>query len=271
MGRVSGTHRLVRMVRCKGKFIDGGLGVQTIGLIGGMSWESTAVYYRLLNQEVRARLGGLSSAQILMHSVDFAPVAAAQREGRWNDAGAHLAAVARSLEAGGAQCIVLCTNTMHLVAPHIIDAVSIPFLHIVDPTGEAARLGGMQKVGFIGTAFSMRESFFAERLYGRHGVSMIVPPPDEQVLVHDIIYQELCMGIVTEASRAQYRAVMRGLAQRGAEAIVLGCTEITLLVSPEDSPVPLLDTTTLHAQAAVDFSLAAPRASAPQSPTIAAT
>jgi aspartate racemase len=229
--------------------------VRTIGLIGGMSWESTAVYYRLVNQEVRERLGGLSSAQVLLHSVDFAPIEAWQREGRWDAAGAHLASAARKLEAGGADCIVLCTNTMHLVAQPIVDAISIPFLHIVDPVGEQARALGYHKVGFIGTGFSMRETFFADRLYGKHGISMLVPPADEQALVHDIIYRELCLGIVNEASRAQYRAVLHGLAQRGAQAIVLGCTEIMLLVGAEDSPVPLLDTTTLHAKAAVTFAL----------------
>ena len=232
-----------------------GSGVRTIGLIGGMSWESTAVYYRLLNQDVRERVGGLSSAQVLLHSVEFAQIAAWQKQGRWDEAGAHLASVARKLEAGGAECIALCTNTMHLVAQPIIDAISIPFLHIVDPTGVQARTIGVQKVGFIGTAFSMRETFFADRLYGKFGVSTIVPPADEQALVHDIIYQELCLGVVTDASRAQYRAVLHGLAQRGAQAIVLGCTEIMLLVRAEDSPVPLLDTTTLHARAVVDFSL----------------
>jgi aspartate racemase len=232
-----------------------GVHVNTIGLIGGMSWESTALYYRLLNQDVRARLGGLSSAQVLLYSVDFAPIEVMQQEGRWHDAGEHLADAARRLESAGADCIVLCTNTMHLVAPQIEAAITIPFLHIVDPVGAQARALGLQKVGFIGTGFSMRETFFAERLYGRHGVSMIVPPVDEQAIVHDIIYQELCLGVVRDASRVQYRAVMHELAQRGAQAIVLGCTEISMLVTAEDSPVPLLDTTALHAKAAVDFAL----------------
>ncbi|RKP51918.1 aspartate/glutamate racemase family protein [Pararobbsia silviterrae] len=232
--------------------------MRTIGLIGGMSWESTAVYYRLLNHEVRDRLGGLSSAQLLLYSVDFAPIATFQREGHWHQAGAQLAAVARKLEAGGAECILLCTNTMHLVAQSIVDAISVPFLHIVDPVGEAVRAAGLHKVGFIGTAFSMRERFFADRLHERHGVSMIVPPPDDQAGVHEIIYNELCLGKISETSRAKYREIMHALAQEGAEAIVLGCTEITLLVSAQDSPVPLLDTTTLHAKAAVDFSLDTP-------------
>lgn len=232
------------------------LNMRTIGLIGGMSWESTAEYYRLINRDVRARLGGLHSAQILMHSVDFAQIERFQRDAQWHTAGMRLADAARNLEAGGAQCVVLCTNTMHLVAAQIAAAVSIPFLHIVDPTGLEARALGVRKVGFIGTAFSMREAFFRDRLMERHGVETIVPDATAQAAVHDIIYRELCVGVVSDASRAVYRDVMRGLADRGAEAIVLGCTEITLLVNQTDSPVPLLDTTALHARAAVDFSLA---------------
>jgi aspartate racemase len=230
--------------------------MRTIGMIGGMSWESTAEYYRLINQDVRTRLGGLNSAQVLLHSVNFAPIERLQRDGQWNIAGIRLSEAARHLEAGGAHCIVLCTNTMHLVAPQIAAAVSVPFLHIVDPTGIEAQRRGIRKVGFIGTAFSMRESFFRDRLEERHGISTIVPDAAEQAIVHDIIYRELCLGIVTEESRKLYRDVIHGLAARGAEAIVLGCTEIMLLVKAEDSPVPLLDTTSLHARAAVDFSVA---------------
>ncbi|MGA7812507.1 aspartate/glutamate racemase family protein [Caballeronia sp.] len=230
--------------------------MRTIGMIGGMSWESTAEYYRLINQDVRQRLGGLSSAQVLLHSVNFAGIERLQRNGQWNIAGIRLAEAARNLEAGGAHCIVLCTNTMHLVAPQIAEAVSVPFLHIVDPTGIEAHARGFRTLGFIGTAFSMRESFFRDRLQERHGIATILPEPAEQAVVHDIIYRELCMGIVTEESRTLYRSVLQGLAARGADAIVLGCTEIMLLVRDSDSPVPLLDTTMLHARAAVDFSLA---------------
>jgi aspartate racemase len=230
--------------------------MRTIGMIGGMSWESTAEYYRLINQDVRQRLGGLSSAQVLLHSVNFAEIERLQRNGQWNIAGIRLAEAARNLEAGGAHCIVLCTNTMHLVAPQIAEAVSVPFLHIVDPTGIEAHARGFRTLGFVGTAFSMRESFFRDRLHERHGIATILPEPAEQAVVHDVIYRELCMGIVTEESRKLYRNVLQGLAGRGADAIVLGCTEIMLLVRDSDSPVPLLDTTTLHARAAVDFSLA---------------
>lgn len=230
--------------------------MRTIGMIGGMSWESTAEYYRLLNQDVRARLGGLNSAQTLLHSVNFANIERLQRDGKWDVAGIRLSEVARNLESGGAHCIVLCTNTMHLVAESIAHAVSIPFLHIVDPVGREARARGFTTLGFIGTAFSMREAFFRDRLAERHGTSMIVPGPAEQAVIHDIIYRELCMGIVKAESRQAYKEILHGLAARGADAIVLGCTEIMILVDGTDSPVPLLDTTTLHARAAVDFSLA---------------
>lgn len=229
--------------------------MHTIGLIGGMSWESTSEYYRLINQDVRQRLGGLSSAQVLMHSVNFADIERLQREGKWPVAGNQLAAVARNLEAGGAHCIVLCTNTMHIVADRIAESVAIPFLHIADPTGVEARSRGFTKLGFIGTAFSMREPFYRDRLAERHGIETVLPGSAEQAVVHDIIYRELCMGIVSEASRKRYREVLHGLAARGAQAIVLGCTEIMMLVDQTDSPVPLLDTTTLYARAAVDFSL----------------
>jgi aspartate racemase len=230
--------------------------MRTIGMIGGMSWESTAEYYRLINQDVRARLGGLHSAQTLIHSVDFAPIEQLQRDGQWNIAGIRLAEAARNLEAAGAHCIVLCTNTMHIVAEQITAAISVPFLHIVDATGIEAKTRGFSTLGFIGTGFSMREPFFHDRLRERHGIETIVPTAAEQAVVHDIIYRELCVGIVSETSRQRYRDVLHGLAARGAEAIVLGCTEIMLLVKEDDSPVPLLDTTTLHARAAVDYSMA---------------
>ncbi|TCT09782.1 aspartate/glutamate racemase family protein [Paralcaligenes ureilyticus] len=230
--------------------------MRTIGLLGGMSWESTATYYRLINQDVRARLGGLHSAQSLMHSVDFAPIAQLQHDGEWAQTGLLLADAAKHLEKGGADCIVLCTNTMHMIWDQIAGAVSIPFLHIVDPTGIEARAQGFRKVGFLGTMFSMRESFFRDRLLDRYGVEIVLPTAAQQIEVHDIIYHELCLGVITEASRARYRQAIRGLVAQGAEAIVLGCTEIMLLVREEDSAVPLLDTTALHARAAVDFALA---------------
>ena len=230
--------------------------MRTIGLIGGMSWESSAEYYRLVNQRVRERLGPLRSAQLLMHSVDFGPIERAQHEGRWDDAGAILEDAARRLHAGGADCIVLCTNTMHKLADRIEAATPLPFLHIADPVGRAAARAGVRRVGLLGTAFTMEQGFMKDRLAQRHGLEVLVPGADDRAEVHRIIYDELCVGIVDGASRERYRRVIGALQARGAEAVVLGCTEISLLVKDEDSALPLLDSTALHAAAAVDFALA---------------
>jgi len=229
--------------------------MRILGLIGGMSWESTAVYYRLINQEVRARLGPLRSAELLLYSVDFGPIEAMQREGRWDDAAGHLAAAARRLEAGGAECIVLCTNTMHKLAEQIAAATPLPLLHIADATGRAAVAAGARRVGLLATAYTMEQPFLKERLAQRFGLEVLVPDPDERREVHRIIYDELCAGVVRDASRQAYRRVIESLCARGAQAIVLGCTEIALLVGADDAPVPVLDTTALHAAAAVDFAL----------------
>jgi len=229
--------------------------MKTIGLIGGMSWESTAEYYRLVNQGVRDRLGPLRSAQLLLHSVDFGPVERAQHEGRWDQAAAILEDAARRLQAGGAECVLLCTNTMHKVADRIQAATRLPFLHIADPVGHAAHARGFARVGLLGTAFTMEQDFMKGRLASRHGLEVLVPGPEERAEMHRIIYDELCVGIVDEASRELYRRVIDGLAARGAEAVILGCTEIGLLVRQPHSALPLLDTTALHAAAAVDFSL----------------
>lgn len=228
--------------------------MRTIGLIGGMSWESSAAYYRLINQQVRDRLGPLRSAQLLMHSVDFGPIEQAQHAGRWEDAAAILVDAAQRLQAGGADCVLLCTNTMHKLADSIQAAVSIPFLHIADPAGQAARDAGLRTVGLLGTAFTMEEDFLTRRLAG-HGLDVIVPEPEQRRSVHRIIYDELCAGIVSDASRKEYQAIIGTLQVRGAQAMILGCTEIGLLLGPGDSPLPLLDTTVLHAQAAVTFAL----------------
>ena len=228
--------------------------MRTIGLIGGMSWESSAEYYRLINQQVRDCLGPLRSAQALIYSVDFGPVEQAQHAGRWDDAAAILVDAARHLEAGGADCVVLCTNTMHKVAAQIQAAVSIPFLHIADPTGQAALATGATTVGLLGTAFTMEEDFLKSRLRDM-GLQVLVPDAAERQTVHRIIYDELCVGIIDPASRTAYQAVIESLAARGAQAIILGCTEIGLLIKPEHSRVPLLDTTELHARAAVAFAL----------------
>lgn len=229
--------------------------MRTIGLIGGMSWESSAEYYRLINTGIRDQLGSLRSATLLMHSVDFGPIALAQREGRWSDAAEILAGAARSLEAGGADCVVLCTNTMHKVAVQIEEAVSIPFLHIADPVGRAATNAQWKTVGLLGTAFTMEESFLQDRLAARYGMNVLTPPAHEREVVHQVIYDELCAGIVSGASRHRYQAIIDRLAARGADAVILGCTEITLLIKPSDVSVPLLDTTALHASAAVAFAL----------------
>ena len=229
--------------------------MRTIGLIGGMSWESSAEYYRMINQEVRDRLGPLRSAQLLMHSVDFGPVERAQHEGRWDDAGLIVEEAARSLKGGGADCVVLCTNTMHLFAERIQAAVPLPFIHIADPVGRAAAAAGTTKVGLLGTAFTMERDFMKQRLAQQHGLEVLAPEADERADVHRIIYEELCLGVVREASLARYLEVIDALAARGATAIILGCTEITLLVKPEHCRLPLLDTTRLHALAAVDFAL----------------
>ena len=228
--------------------------MRTIGLIGGMSWESSAEYYRIINQRVRDQLGPLRSAQLLMYSVDFGPMEQAQHAGRWDDAARILEDAALRLQAGGAECVVLCTNTMHLVAPRIEAAVSIPFLHIADAAGAAAVAAGTLTVGLLGTAFTMERDFLKTRLAAQ-GLTVLVPDADERQAVHRIIYDELCVGVISDASRAVYLRVIQGLAARGAQAIILGCTEISLLVKPEHSTLPLLDTTELHAQAAVAFAL----------------
>jgi len=226
-----------------------------IGLIGGMSWESSAEYYRIINQTVRDRLGEPHSARILMWSVDFEPVERLQHQGDWAALGEEMAAGARRLESGGADFLVLCTNTMHRLAGDISRAVSIPLLHIADPTGEAIVAAGFKRVGLLGTRFTMEQAFYRDRLVERFGLEVLVPDDADRTTVHDVIYRELISGVVSEASRLAYRAVIGRLVEQGAQAIILGCTEIMLLVKPEDSALPLFDTTTLHALAAVDRSL----------------
>lgn len=230
--------------------------MKTIGLIGGMSWESTADYYRRLNELVKQRLGGLHSAKIVLHSVDFAEIEALQANGAWVEAGLQLAEVARSLEAGGADFLVLCTNTMHKVAPAIENASDLPLLHIADATAAAIRQAGFVRVGLLGTRFTMEQDFYRGRLVEQHGLDVIVPDDDGRNLVHRVIYDELCLGVVREESREGYRQVIARLVDQGAQAVILGCTEIAMLVSAADSPVPVFDTTAIHAQAAVDEALA---------------
>lgn len=229
--------------------------MKTIGLIGGMSWESTVPYYREINELVRLRLGGLHSGRVALYSVDFAEIEPLQRTDRWDEAGEALAKAGRAVEAAGADFIVLCTNTMHKVAPAIAAGVSIPLLHIADPTADAVKRAGIRTVGLLGTRFTMEQDFYRERLESRHGLEVLVPEADGREVVHRVIYEELCRGVVTEAARAQYREVIAGLVRKGAAGIILGCTEIAMLVSPSDSPVPVFDTTRLHAAAAVDLAL----------------
>jgi len=230
--------------------------MKTLGLMGGMSWESSVPYYQLINQRVKQRLGGLHSARIILYSVDFADVEALQMAGQWDAAGALLAGVAQKLAAAGADALVLCTNTMHKVAPAIEAAVRIPLLHIADPTALAIRQAGFTTVALLGTRFTMAQDFYRSRLEHQHRLRVLIPPPPERELVHQIIYQELCQGQINAASRQTYLRIIAGLQAQGAQAIILGCTEIAMLVEPQHCAVPLFDTTALHARSAADWALA---------------
>ncbi|WP_426014706.1 aspartate/glutamate racemase family protein [Caulobacter sp. DWR2-3-1b2] len=229
-----------------------------IGLIGGMSWESSAQYYRLINEGVRDRVGGVASARSLMWSFDFAKIEALQHVGDWGALAGELVVAAQALERGGADFLVLCTNTMHRCAWAIDAAVKIPLLHIADPTAQAIQAAGLTRVGLLGTAFTMEQDFYRGRLADRFGLEVLIPEVEDRAAVHDIIYRELVTGQVLDASREVYRAVIARLVERGAQAVILGCTEIMLLVSQADSSVPLFDTTALHAQAAVEMALGGP-------------
>ncbi|KTS76763.1 racemase [Pseudomonas oryzihabitans] len=230
--------------------------MRTLGLLGGMSWESSAHYYRILNEEVRRRLGGSHSAACLLLSVDFAEIAALQHAGDWATLGQRLQRHAQQLAAGGAAALVLCTNTMHCLAAEIEAATPLPLLHIADPTGAAIRAQGLKTIGLLGTAFTMEQAFYRERLAQGFDLEVLVPEPAQRQTVHSVIYEELVRGEIRPASRDAYRAIIAELVARGAEGIVLGCTEIMLLVDQSDSAVPLFDTTHLHALAAVDWALA---------------
>jgi aspartate racemase len=243
-------------LRCRGTLVAVKTNApRVIGMLGGMSWESSAQYYRLANELVRERLGGLHSARIVLASVDFADVEALQVAGRWDEAGRLLAEAAKGLEAAGAELLLICTNTMHKVADQVQAAVEIPLLHLGDATAQAVTSAGLVTVGLLGTAFTMEQDFYRDRLTS-HGLHVLIPPPDDRVEVHRIIYDELCLGVVREESRQAYRDAIGRLVQAGAEGVVLGCTEIELLISNTDSPVPVFPTTRLHVEAAVDASLA---------------
>src|ERR1700744_698474 len=228
--------------------------MRTIGLIGGMSWESTVLYYKLINERVRARMGQLHSAPLLMYSYDFQEIKEMQYANRWEDAANSLAETARRLDSAGARAIVLCTNTMHKLAPQIVAKVRIPLLHIGDATAERIRSKRYRRVGLLGTKFTMEEDFYIDRLRA-HDLEVLVPLSDERADVNRVIYDELCLGVVTASSRRRYRDVMAALVSRGAECIILGCTEITMLVGADDTSVETFDTTAIHAESAADFAM----------------
>lgn len=230
--------------------------MKTIGLLGGMSWESTATYYRLLNEGVKDALGGLHSAKVLLHSVDFDEIATMQREGAWDAAGELLGKAAAGLEAAGADMTLICTNTMHLVEGAIRNHTSIPLLHIADATAEAAKEKGFKKLALLGTSFTMEQDFYRGRIADRFSIEVITPDAADRQIVHDIIYDELCQGDIRDTSRAAYLRIIDSLHGQGAEAIILGCTEIGLLIKDDHTDVPLLDTTAIHCAAAVKAALA---------------
>jgi len=227
--------------------------MKTIGMIGGMSWESSLEYYRIINEAIKEQLGGLHSARCVMVSVDFAEIEVLQREGRWDEATQAMIKAARCLEAGGADFLLICTNTMHKMAGEVQQSINIPLLHIADATAEAIKAQGLQQVGLLGTRFTMEEDFYSGRLKSRHALKVLIPAPADREMVHRVIYEELVLGRIEPASRAEYLRIIGSLADAGAEGIILGCTEIGLLVSQVDSPLPLFDTTRIHALAAVRF------------------
>jgi aspartate racemase len=231
--------------------------MKTIGLIGGMSWTSTAVYYRLINEGIAERLGGLHSAECLLYSVDFEPIARMQRDGDWKRAGGALADAGRALERGGADVLVVCTNTMHKVADEIEAAVKTPLLHIADATADAIRARRLQTVGLLGTRFTMEQDFYRCRLEDRCGLNVLIPGAEERTTINAIIYDELCQNRICDESRARLAQVITALQNRGAQGVILGCTELGLLISEDESPLPLFDTTAIHADAAVAFALRA--------------
>lgn len=230
--------------------------MKTIGLLGGMSWESSIEYYRILNETMRARLGGLHSAKCLLYSVDFAEVEPLQHQGRWDEAAELMVQAAQRLEHGGADLIVICTNTMHKLADEVQSHVGIPILHIADATAQAVKAKGFTTVGLLGTKFTMEEDFYRGRLCRKHGLRVLLPDSDERDMVHRVIFDELCMGTIRDSSRARYLEVCQRLADAGAQGIILGCTEIGLLIRQQDTTIPLFDTTQVHAEKAVDWALA---------------
>ena len=225
--------------------------MKTIGLLGGMSWESTELYYRHLNEGVRERLGGLHSAKILLHSVDFDEIATYQVNGQWQQAGEKLAAAAQGLQQAGADMILICTNLMHKVAPQIEQSLEVPLLHIADATGRAIKKQGMQRVGLLGASYTMEEGFYRERLAEKFGLEVLIPEVEERKDIGRVIFEELCRGVFSDASRQRYLEIIENMRAKGAEGVILGCTEIPLLVKPQDIDLPLFNTAELHAEAAL--------------------
>lgn len=229
--------------------------MKTIGLIGGMSWESTASYYKALNEGVKSELGGLHSAKIILYSVDFAEIESLQHKGAWDETAVMLSNAAKVVEAGGADFLMICTNTMHKVAPQIQASINIPILHIADATAELLVTDGVKKVGLLGTRFTMEQDFYKSRLVENYGIEVLVPNDTDRTIVHDVIYEELCLGVVNDNSREKYVRIIDELFKQGAEAVILGCTEIALLIQPEHTEVPLYDTTEIHALQGVKLAI----------------
>ncbi len=229
--------------------------MKTIGLIGGMSWESSLEYYRIINETVKTKLGGLHSAKCLLYSLDFAEIEVLQRRGRWQEASQVLCEIANALRNGGADFLVLCTNTMHKVFDDLQAQAGLPILHIADATGQTIRTAGLRKIGLLGTRFTMEEDFYKRKLSQNYGLEVLIPPAQARQVVHQVIYQELVLGEIRQASKQQYIEIIRELIQEGAEGVILGCTEIGLLIHDGDCPVPLFDTTRIHAEAAVEYAL----------------
>ena len=229
--------------------------MKTIGMLGGMSWESTATYYQLLNQGIKKRLGGLHSAKICLHSVDFAEIESLQRQGEWPTMANMLTTEAQKMQQSGADFLVICTNTMHKVAPEIEEKLDIPVLHIADAVANVLLADSISRVGLLGTRFTMEQDFYKTRLSQKHGIEVIIPCENERNLVHEVIYEELCRGVIKESSRQAYVQIINSLSEQGAQAVILGCTEISLLVKPENTALPLYDTTAIHAEAAVSMAL----------------
>ncbi len=229
--------------------------MKVIGLIGGMSWESSAQYYRIINETVKDRLGGLHSGRILMYSVDFHEIEKLQHEGRWEEATALMVDAAKRIERGGADFLLICTNTMHKMASEVQKAIDIPLLHIADATAEEIKRSGIQEIGLLGTKYTMEQDFYRGQLVSRHGLDVRIPNEKDRNTIHEVIYKELCLGIISEKSKNEFLRIIDELQKQGAEGIILGCTEISLLVRPTDSALPVFDTTEIHAQKAVEYAL----------------